>query len=107
MRPMNSSYDRSTSGWQSDDLGARTYALISNHNGPCSIVGDHPSLDAAIEAARNMDTDSAPTDLEDELDYDGSQDCDDSGLIAAAIEAGWEVVASAPAGEYWTVMVLR
>lgn len=56
-------------------------------------------------AAREMDTDAAPTELEDEIDYDGSEDRDEDGLVAAAEGAGWEVVARAPAGEYWTVLV--
>lgn len=104
MRPIDSAYDRDTAEQRSDDPGAREYALVSDHNGPCSIVADYGSLSDAIEAARAMDTDAAPTDLEDEIDYDSWGDCDDSGLIAAAQEAGWRVVASAPAGEYWTVL---
>lgn len=82
------------------------YALISDHNGPCSIVAPFGDLAAAIEAARTMDTDAAPTDLEDAIGYDATHDRDDSGLIAAAESAGWRVVAGAPAGEYWTVLAL-
>lgn len=105
MRPIDSAYDRNTAEQRSDDPGAARYGLISNHNGPCSLVGDFPSLEAAITAAREMDTDAAPTELEDEIDYDGSEDRDEDGLVAAAEGAGWKVVARAPAGEYWTVLV--
>ena len=105
MRPIDSAYDRNTAEQRGGDPGAGRYGLVSDHNGPCSLVGDYASLDDAIEAARRMDTDSAPTELEDEIDYDASEDCDDSGLIRAAEAAGWRIVASAPAGEYWTVMV--
>lgn len=105
MRPINSAYDRYTAEFRSNDNGAGIYALISVHNGPCSLVGEFADLDEAIGAARNMDTDSAPAEFEGEIGYDGSGDCDDSGLIAAAKAAGWSVAASAPAGEYWTVMV--
>lgn len=82
-----------------------TYALIADHNGPCSLVRAYASLDEAIEAARTMDTDAAPTDLEDVIDYDATGDRDDAGLIAAAEAVGWRVVAAAPVGEYWTVMI--
>jgi len=105
MRQIDSSYDARTAEFRADDCGRRVYAIINNHNGPCSIVRDYASLDEAIEAARYMDTSDAPTDLEHEVDYDASGDADDAGLIAAAEAAGWRVVASAPAGEYWTVMV--
>lgn len=105
MRPMDSAYDRSTSEQRSADPGSVRYGLISNHNGPCSVVGEYASLAEAIEAARAMKTDDAPTELEDEIEYDGTSDRNDAGLIAAAQGAGWHVVASAPAGEYWTVMV--
>ena len=104
MRPIDSSYDARTSETRSADPGAATYALISDHGGPCSIVGDYASLAAAIEAARTMDTDAAPTDLEDEID-----ECADGQTVAWLVERaeaqGWRVVASAAAGEYWTVMV--
>lgn len=105
MRQIDSAYDRNTAEFRATETGAREYALISDHNGPCSIVSEFADLASAIEAARNMDTDAAPTDLEDEIDYDGSRDSDDSGLITAAKAEGWIVVASAPAGEYWTIMV--
>lgn len=105
MRPIDSAYDRNTSETRSSDPGRTEYALISDHNGPCSLLGEYDNLGDAIEAAREMDTDSAPTEFEDEIGYDGGSDHDDSGLIAAAEQAGWEVVASAPAGEHWTVMV--
>lgn len=105
MRPIDSSYDTNTAERRDSDPGETTYALISDHNGPCSMTGTYASLADAIEAARTMDTDSAPTDLEDEIGHDASDDCDDSGLIEAAQAAGWRIVASAPAGEYWTVMV--
>lgn len=105
MRPIDSVYDRNTAEQRSADPGATRYGLVSDHNGPCSLVGQFASLAAAIGAAREMDTDAAPTDLEDEIDYDGGNDRDDRGLIAAAEAAGWRVVARAPAGEYWTVLV--
>ena len=105
MRPIDSAYDRNTAEQRSSDPGAARYGLVSDHNGPCSLVGEYASLDDAIHAARGMDTDSAPTDLEDEIDYDGSNDSADAGLIGAAEGAGWKVVARAPAGEYWTVLV--
>lgn len=104
MRPIDSSYDRATAEQRSADPGPGIYALVSDHNGPCSLVGSYDSLESAIEAAREMDTDAAPTDLEDEIDYDGCRDCDSRGLIVAAEHEGWRIVASAPAGEYWTVM---
>jgi hypothetical protein len=105
MRPIDSAYDRNTAEQRSADPGAARYGLVSDHNGPCSLVGDFATLDAAIEAARAMDTDMTPTELEDEIEYDGGEDRDDSGLIAAAEKAGWKVVARAPAGEFWTVLV--
>lgn len=104
-RQPDSAYDRMTAETRESDPGCATYALISDHHGPCSIVADYDSLDAAIEAARTMGTDSAPTELSDLLDYDDSDDRDDSGLISEALMGDWSVVASAPAGEYWSVMV--
>jgi hypothetical protein len=104
MRPFDSAYDRNTAEQRGADPGAARYGLIRLHNGPCSLVEDFDCLDAAIEAARTMDTDAAPTELEDEIDYDGTNDRDDRGLIAAAQAAGWKVVATAPAGEYWAVL---
>lgn len=104
MRPIDSAYDRATAGFQGADPGAGEYALVRNHNGPCSLLSDYASLEDAIDAARNMDTDSAPTELEYAIGYDGSDDRDDAGLIEAAIEAGYVIVASAPAGESWTVL---
>lgn len=88
-------------------LKSTEYALISNHNGPCSLCRKYDSLDAAIEAARTMDTDAAPTELEDRLDYDATSDSDDIGLIETAEAAEWRIVARAPVGEYWTVMQQR
>lgn len=105
MRSIDSAYDRNTSGSLSADHGRREYALVSDHNGPCSVVGEYGSLAAAIDAARAMDTDAAPTDLEDTIGYDGTCDTDVTGLIEAAEGAGWRIVATAPAGEYWTVLV--
>jgi len=105
MRPIDSSYDTACAGFQSSDLGRREYALVSDHNGPCSEVGEYASIEAAIEAARTMDTDAAPSEMGDVLDYDGRDDRDDSGLIGAAQAQGWRIVAFAPAGEYWTVLV--
>jgi hypothetical protein len=107
MRPCNSSYDAATAEFRSENLGERTYALISNHNGPCSVVAPFASLDEAIAAARNMDTDAATTDLDDEIEYDSHNDCDDTDIIGAAQNSGWVIVASAQAGEYWTVMTER
>lgn len=105
MRPHDSAYDRNTAELRAADPGEARYGLVTDHNGPCSQVGDYATLAAAIEAGRQMDTDSAPTELENALGYRGDDDRDDRGLIAAAEEAGWRVVASAPAGEYWTVLV--
>ena len=105
MRPITSAYDRNTAEHRAADPGAARYGLVSNHAGPCTLVGDYESLQAAIDAARAMDTDAAPTELEDEIDYCADGDRDESGLIAAAQSAGWRVVASAPAGEWWTVLV--
>ena len=107
MRPIDSAYDLNTAEQRSADPGKARYGLVSNHNGPCSEIGEYDSLADAIEAARGMDTDNAPTELEDDLYYDGGNDCDDAGLIAAAESQGWRIVASAPAGEYWTVLVQR
>jgi len=102
MRPHDSAYDRMTAEYRTADPGAGRYALVQDHNGSCSVVGDYDSLEAAIAAAREMDTDEAPTDLEDEL---GVVLDDAVALIDAAQDAGWRVVATAPAGEYWTVLV--
>ena len=107
MRPSDSAYDRACSEFRWEDPGAGEFAIISDHNGPCSLVADFASLDAAIEAARTMDTSEAPTDLEDEIGYDGSGDADADGLIEAAEEDGWSVIAWAGAGEYWTVLANR
>lgn len=105
MRPIDSSYDRMTVEIRADVAdGARTYALIVDHDGPCSEVGEYDTLAEAIEAARAMDTDSAPTELEDAIGYDATGDRDAAGLITAAEAAGWVVVAVAPAGECWTVL---
>lgn len=102
MRSCDSSYDRMTAETRSADPGEARYALISDAGGPCSIVGDYASLADAIEAARAMDTDAAPTDLEDETGVC----CETvSALIESAEAQGWRVVAQAPAGEYWTVLV--
>lgn len=106
MRPINSTYDTATAESRSSDPGAARYALVSDHNGPCSVVAEYTSLAEAIEAARHLDTDAAPTELEDELGVC----CDDTqtgarDLIAAAESAGWRHVASAPAGEHWDVLV--
>jgi hypothetical protein len=106
MRPIDSAYDRNTAALVTDDPGPGRYALISDHNGPCSTIGQYASLDAAIESAREMDTDAAPTDLEDDLGVCAMDMADPvSDLIAAAEAQGWRVVASAPAGEYWTVCI--
>lgn len=104
MRPIDSSYDRNTAEHRSADPGAARYALISDHNGPCSTVGLYDSLADAIEAARVLDTDEAPTDLEDEIDVDASNKSV-AWLVEQAEAQGWREVASAPAGEYWTVLV--
>ena len=102
-RPCDSSYDRMTSGWRGVDPGAATYALVSDHNGPCSTVGEYDNLADAIEAAVAMDTDDAPTELEDLLDLDFEHDTD--GLVAAAQGHGWTMIARASAGEHWVVLV--
>jgi hypothetical protein len=104
MRPTDSAYDRSTTESRATDPGAGRYALISDANGPCSLVGDYASLDDAIDAARAiMDTDAAPTDLEDEIGVDASEQTA-AWLVAQAEAQGWQRVADAPAGEYWTVL---
>lgn len=109
MRPIDSAYDRMTAETRSADPGARRYALMSDHSGPCTLTGEYSSLEDAIEAARTMDTDAAPTDLEDDLDVDAMGDSGDADPCAWLIEQaeahGWTVVAQAPAGEYWTVLV--
>lgn len=106
MRPFDSAYDRDCAETRDTDPGRCRYALVSDHNGPCSIVAEFGSLAEAVDAARTMDTDSAPTELSDWLDYDDRDDTDDAGLLDAADTAGWRVVATAPAGEYWTVLML-
>jgi hypothetical protein len=105
MRNPDSAYDAATSETRCGDSGSAYYALVSDHNGFCLVTGDYDSLDDAIEAAREMDTDSAPCELEDELGVDCSGDSHARGLIAKAESKGWRVVATAPAGEYWTVLV--
>ena len=101
MRTCDSSYDTRTSGVRCADPGEGKYALVSEHAGPCSLVGEYASLAAAIEAAASMDTDLGPTELEDELGIEAESDAE---LIEAAEAAGWRVVASAGAGECWTVL---
>jgi len=106
MRPMDSSYDRNTSEIRDADPGRGTYALISDHNGPCSLVGEYASLAEAIDAARAMDTDKAPTALEDELGVCADGESEPVEWLVEQAEArGWRHVAAAPAGEYWTVLV--
>lgn len=100
----NSSFDNNVAEHRDADPGPALYALISDHGGPCSVVGDYDSLGAAVEAARTIDTDASPTDLEDDLDVDASNKSTDW-LIERAEAQGWRVVAQAPAGEHWTVMV--
>jgi len=104
MRPIDSAYDRNTAAHYIADPGAAEYSLIQDAGGPCSLIGDYDSLEAAVAAARDMDTDAAPTDLEDALDVDASAQ-GTAWLITQAEARGWRVVAAAPAGEYWTVLV--
>lgn len=105
MRPINSSYDTATAEFQAADTGPAMYAAVQDCNGPVSVTNQCESLSEAIDLARSMDAFAAPTELEDDIGYDGSQDGDDSRLIAAAERAGWRIVATSSADEHWTVMV--
>lgn len=49
-------------------------------------------------AAREMDTDAAPTELEDEIDYDGSEDRDEDGLVAASAKSRPDPIANCCGG---------
>ena len=105
MRPIDSAYDRNTAEQRSDDPGAARYGLVSNHNGPCSLVGDFPSLEAAITGrARNghrCSTDRGwRTRSTTTAARTGTKTASSPPLKARA--GRWS---PAPAGEYWTVLV--
>lgn len=101
MRPCDSAYDRDCAEWRVADPGEREYALVTEHNGPCSLIGTYACLADAIEAARTLDTDDAPTELSDALAYEGDRTRE---LLELAEEHGWMRVARAPAGEEWIVL---
>lgn len=103
MRPIDSCYDRNTAGTRDVDPGDAMYALVRDVWGPCSRIVHCVSLEEAIEEARAVDLDDPFFDLEDELDLCFEHNT--AGSIEAAEKRGWRVVATAPAGEDWTVLV--